>query len=51
MIRHFLIGATLVATTFGSTVIAQTPPEKNDYSKPENWLCRPAAPTTRAPSI
>jgi Protein of unknown function (DUF3089) len=41
MIRHFLIGATLVATTFGGTVIAQTPPEKNDYSMPENWLCRP----------
>ena len=41
MVRQFLLVASLVATTFGGTSIAQSPPEKNDYSKPENWLCRP----------
>jgi Protein of unknown function (DUF3089) len=41
MVRHLLIAASLVATTFGGTTFAQAPPEKNDYAKSENWLCRP----------
>ena len=41
MVRHILIAASLLAMTFGGTAIAQEAPAKNDYSKPENWLCRP----------
>ena len=41
MARQILIAASLLAMTFGGTVVAQEPPAKNDYSKPENWLCRP----------
>ena len=52
MIRHVIAGAVVVASlVVNGTVAAQSPAapaaappavlDKNDYSKPESWLCRP----------
>jgi len=40
VLRHLLIPVWLIAAGSAVDVSAQTP-EKNDYSKPESWLCRP----------
>ena len=37
-----IVGAFLLVGLAGGTVFAQSPtPTKNDYSKPDTWLCRP----------
>jgi hypothetical protein len=43
MNTHLTLGTLMLATVVSAHAFAQTPPAKNDYSKPETWLCRPGA--------